>query len=329
MTTADQLKALVRSHRDGDENQFYAVALQLAASEARRGHGRLAEEIRQLVETGRARGSVSKGPTAIHQPKGDLAALLSASYPEDRLSSLVTSEQLESQLVRVIREQRNVNALLEHGLSPRRRLLFVGPPGSGKTLTASVLAGELGLPLFLIRLDVLFTRYMGEAAARLRQIFDAVSAVRGVYFFDEFDAIGSQRGMPNDIGEARRILNSFLQMLEQDASTSLILAATNHPDVLDRALLRRFDDVLKYQPPNASQAAELLRQKLSGRVSAKISYAKLAIQADGLSYAEIAKAADDAMKEAIIEGDGRVSPKHIAMMLAERKLIHDSWKQVI
>ena len=106
--------------------------------------------------------------------------------------------------------------ILEHGLAPRRKLLLVGPPGTGKTLTASVLAGELGLPLLQVRLDGLITKFMGETAAKLRQIFDATGRTRGVYFFDEFDAIGSQRGLANDVGEIRRVLNSFLQMIEQD-----------------------------------------------------------------------------------------------------------------
>jgi len=102
---------------------------------------------------------------------------------------------------------------LAHGLSPRRKLLLVGPPGTGKTLSASVLASELGIPLFQVRLDGLITKFMGETAAKLRQIFDATSQTRGIYFFDEFDAIGSQRGLTNDVGEIRRVLNSFLQTI--------------------------------------------------------------------------------------------------------------------
>lgn len=104
-------------------------------------------------------------------------------------------------------------------------------------MLATVLAGELGLPLFTIRLDSLMTKFMGETASKLRLLFDAITQTRGVYLFDEFDAIGSQRGLLNDVGEIRRILNSFLQLIEQDESDSLILAATNHPEILDHALL--------------------------------------------------------------------------------------------
>ena len=132
-------------------------------------------------------------------------------------------------------------------------------------MTASVLAGELGLPLFQVRLDGLITKYLGETAAKLRQIFDATSRTRGVYFFDEFDAIGSQRGIPNDVGEIRRVLNSFLQMIEQDRSLSLVVAATNHPGILDSALFRRFDDMLHYELPDTAQVVRAPEGSSLGR----------------------------------------------------------------
>lgn len=325
MSTAEQLKALVLSHRDGNEDHFYAVALQWAAQEARRGHGKLAEEIRQLVDAGKNRPSKA---IAMHQPRGDLGALLLASYPQCRLSDLVTAPELRRQIDRVIREQRSASSLSVHGLFPRRKLLLVGPPGTGKTLSASVLAGELGIPLFLIRLDVLITKFMGETAARLRQIFDAIAATRGVYFFDEFDAIGSQRATPNDVGEARRILNSFLQMLEQDHSQSLIVAATNHPNILDHALLRRFDDVLHYKLPDADQISVLLHNRLAGFMPNRAPWKTLTKHAESLSYAEIAKAAEDALKEALIQGVSKVDPKQVVAMLEERRSMRTAWGQL-
>lgn len=328
MSTAEQLKALVRSYGEGDDAHFYAVALQLAAIEARRGHGKLAEEIRRLVEHAKSRPNPSPKTVALHQPRGDLGALLVASYPATRLVDIVADDLLRKQLERVVREQRNVSRIASHGLSPRRKLLLVGPPGTGKTLTASALAGELALPLFLIRLDVLITKFMGETAARLRQVFDAVSATKGVYFFDEFDAIGSQRNSPNDIGEARRILNSFLQMLEHDHSHSLVLAATNHPDILDTALLRRFDDVLYYKMPDPELIELLLKNRLAGHLPKGTPWKVLAREATGLSCAEIAKASDDAIKEAIVQGEDRIQTKQVIEMLEERRTMRGAWKQV-
>ena len=197
-------------------------------------------------------------PVPIGRPRGELANLLEASYPKARLGEMILNDMLANQIQRVIQEQRHSGRIVEHGLSPRRKLLLTGPPGTGKTMTASVLAGELGLPLFQVRLDGLITKFMGETAAKLRQIFDATNRTRGIYFFDEFDAIGSQRGIPNDVGEIRRVLNSFLQMIEQDRSHSLVVAATNHPTILDSALFRRFDDILHYELPDEAQVIRLL-----------------------------------------------------------------------
>ena len=322
MASADQLKALLRSHLEGDDDHFFSVAMQVAAHEARSGHGKLAEELRTLIdEAKRRRGVDSVVP--ITRPSGELADLLEASYPKGRLVDMVLSNVLRDQIQRVIREQRQASRIVEHGLTPRRKLLLTGPPGTGKTMSGSVLAGELGLPLFQVRLDGLITKYMGETAAKLRQIFDATNRTRGIYFFDEFDAIGSQRGLTNDVGEIRRVLNSFLQMIEQDRSHSLVVAATNHPGILDPALFRRFDDILNYDLPDKVQTAILLKTRLTGSTAGNIKWERLADFAAGLSYAEITRAANEALKDALIQNRERVQAKDIRAMLHERKHIAD------
>ena len=255
----------------------------------------------------------------ISKPRGELANLLSVSYPKSRLGDMVLNNELSQQLERIIREQRHAAEILSHGLSPRRKLLLVGPPGTGKTMTASVLAGELGLPMFQVRLDGLITKFMGETAAKLRQIFELTHQTRGVYFFDEFDAIGSQRGLANDVGEVRRILNSFLQMIEQDDSHSLIIGATNHPDILDNALFRRFDDLLHYELPDEVHIASVLKSRLSRMAVKNTSWKRLATKALGLSYAELTRAADEVLKTALIERSEKVSEKNIYQALDERR----------
>lgn len=317
MASADQVKALLKSHADSDDERFFAVAMQLAAHEARLGHGALAEEIRSLVDSARKRRSFSQA-VPIGRPRGELSNLLNASWPKARLNEMILNEELSEQIQRVVREQRHSARILEHGLAPRRKLLLVGPSGTGKTMTASVFAGELGVPLFAVRLDALLTKFMGEAAAKLRLIFDATSQTRGVYFFDEFDAIGSQRGITNDVGEIRRVLNSFLQMIEQDRSHSLIIAATNHPEVLDHALFRRFDDVLQYDLPSQEQACALLKARLGRLTGKRVSWKRLAEAANGLSHAEITRAADETIKDALIHSRDAVSENEIKAMLQER-----------
>jgi SpoVK/Ycf46/Vps4 family AAA+-type ATPase len=318
MARSDQLKALLKSHIDGDDQRFFSVAMQLAAHEAKLGHGKLAEELRALIDDAKHRQGTGQ-LTPISRPRGELANLLTVSYPKTRLGDMVLDDVLAQQIQRVIREQRYAERITGHGLSPRRKLLLVGAPGTGKTLTASVLAGELGVPLFQVRLDGLITKYMGETAAKLRQIFDATGQTRGIYFFDEFDAIGSQRGLANDVGEIRRVLNSFLQMIEQDQSHSLIIAATNHAEILDHALFRRFDDVLHYELPAEEQIATLLQMRLS-RFSAKnVSWKRLAKSAVGLSYAEVTRAAEEALKEGLIHDREHVAERDIRETLTERQ----------
>jgi len=331
MASANQLKALLKSHSEGDDERFYSVAMQLAAHEAKIGHGKLAEELRDLVDQAKARHGLppknSSKAVPIGRPRGELAALLSVSYPKNRLGEMVLDESLASQIKRIVREQRRASHILAHGLSPRRKILLMGPPGTGKTMTASVLAGELGLPLFQVRLDGLITKYMGETAAKLRQIFDGTDRTRGVYFFDEFDAIGSQRGLANDVGEVRRILNSFLQMIEQDESHSLIVAATNHPEILDHALFRRFDDLLRYELPDEEHIAFLLKCRLGLKAAKGVSWKRLASKAMGLSYAEIVRACDEAMKEALMEKQERIDEADIRLALEERVRIATQFRK--
>ena len=323
MASADQVKALLNSLLEGDEAHFYSVAMQIAAYEARLGHGKLAEELRSIIDKVKSRHSTVeplKQPIPLARPRGEIAELLTVSYPSVHLKDMVLSATVKRKLERTIKEHKEVRAIRSRGLPPRKKLLLVGKPGTGKTLTASALATELGLPLFIVRLDALITKFMGETASKLRLIFEALAHTRGVYLFDEFDSIGSARGMLNDVGEIRRIVNSFLQMVEQDNSDSLVIAATNHPKILDRALFRRFDDVIEYSLPNASQIIDALKSKLSSFRTQKIQWTKAASVARGLSFAELSRACEDAIKDAIINGRSTVSSADLIAAIRDRKL---------
>lgn len=324
MATADQVKALIRCHAEGDDARFYAVAIQVAAQAARSGHGRFSQELRDLVDQVKAQNSafeVTRGPKPVPlaQPRGELAGLLTVSYPKTRMADMALPGVLRKRIERVLTEQRERDRLREHGFSPMRKLLLVGPPGTGKTMTAAALAGELGLPLFSIRLDGLITKYMGETAAKLRLVFDAIQATRGVYLFDEFDALGGERSTKNDVGEIRRVLNSFLQFLEQDDSDSIVLGATNHVGLLDRALFRRFDAVLEYSLPEEDVATRVMRGRLALLDTANLEWNEVAAAAEGLSHAEIVMACEQAAKNAILKHTTIVSDTELVAALNERR----------
>jgi len=327
MATADQVKALIRSHADGDDTRFYAIAIQVAAQAARSGHGKFAVELRDLVDQVKARAKAVEPvrgpkPVPLAQPKGELAGLLTVGYPNTRIADMALAEVLEPKLARLLKEQRERGRLREHGFLPMRKVLLVGPPGTGKTMTAAALAGELGLPLFSIQLDGLITKFMGETAAKLRLVFDAIQSTRGVYLFDEFDALGGERGSKNDVGEIRRVLNSFLQFLEQDDSDSLVLGATNHVALLDRALFRRFDAVLEYALPTPAIATSVMRARLSLLDTKDVNWDRVTESAEGLSHAEIAMACEQAAKNAILDHTTSVREAELVAALQDRHRTH-------
>lgn len=313
--SADHIKALVRSHASGDDTQFYAVALQVAAREARQGHHRAAADLKRLVDEARERKPV-RDVTVLAQPRGDLADLVMASFPKVRIRDLVVTDVVRAKVNQIITEQRQRHTLMAQGFSPAHRLLLEGPPGTGKTLTAAVLATELSLPLLTIRLDSVLSKYMGETASKLRVLFDAVAEQRAVFLFDEFDALGADRS-GNDIGEARRVLNSFLVFLEQASPESIVIAATNHSSLLDKALFRRFDQVIHYHLPDERAAIEVLKARLGPMVKGMI-WTKITSHLFELSHAELVKAAETAAKRVILEEKQLVSLEGLIMSLDER-----------
>lgn len=325
MAAADQIKNLIESYGEADDARFFATAMQIAASESRKGHSNFAFELKQLIEKVKKERSstfLERGRTiSLSAPKRELNELIEVFKPTIKLGDMVLDPVVKESLDKLVNEQRKWAVLKKHNLSPRRKLLLTGAPGTGKTMTSQAIAGELGIAVYIIRLDGLMSKYMGESIAKLRLIFDAMQDHRAVYLFDEFDSIGSHRNQGQDVGEIKRVLNSFLINIEKDQSNSIIIAATNLPDSLDKALFRRFDDIIHYPLPDKEQIEAIIKKSFRGfKFSQKVNYQELSNLAAGLNYSVIVKACEETIKEMILNEKDHLELSHLHQAIKKRKL---------
>lgn len=311
MAKVDYVISLINSHFNSEPEQFTTIALQIAAQEAKLGHRLAANQIKDIIDSAKNTRHKTKTLSA------DMQGLILENISVVGLSNIITSQEIKSKITRIISEFIQKDKLRRHDLENRRKVLLSGPPGTGKTLTASILANELHLPLYTVLMDKMVTRYMGETSAKLRQVFDLIEKNQGVYLFDEFDAIGGERSRNDDVGEMRRVLNSFLQFIERDNSDSLIIIVTNNKALLDQALFRRFDDVILYKLPNRKEKLELLQNRLS-QFSKNLKFNELLPSVNGLSHAEISLACIDAIKATVLNEKQQMNNKLILQAIKDR-----------
>ena len=247
------------------------------------------------------------------------SGLLELIEPSHNASDIVISSANYKALAEVVQENRRADDLRRHGLRPRSKLLFCGPPGCGKTLCAEVVSNELKLPLVVARLDAIITTYLGETATNLRKIFDAVSSTPAVLFLDEFDALARARTDASEHSEIRRVVNSLLMMIDRYAGRGLLIAATNLVDTIDDAAWRRFDDVLVFDPPGPGQIAAVLKIKLRN-FPVDFAPSEFVNQLDGLSYADIERVCLHAIKRTILSNQSAVDRRtFLGAVDSERK----------
>lgn len=313
MTKAEYVISLIRSHYNNEPERFTTLALQIAAYEAKLGHPLVGDEIKKIIDNAKTETSKLKTFSV------ELQGLVMEYVPAVNLSDIIASPNITEKIERIILEFIQRDKLRKHDLENRKKILLSGPPGTGKTLTAAIIANELNLSLYTVLMDKMVTKYMGETSAKLRQIFDVIKQKKGVYLFDEFDAIGGERSRDNDVGEIRRVLNSFLQFIERDDSDSLIIAITNNKALLDQALFRRFDDVIHYNLPSEDEKLKLLENRLARFSTTKgVNFRQLLPKINGLSHAEISLACLDAIKETILNEKIKMSNELILKSIEDR-----------
>jgi SpoVK/Ycf46/Vps4 family AAA+-type ATPase len=303
MASGDLLKRLFASYRRGDSKEFFLVAREVIADEEQRNHHVLAQDLQKILENGTNRPVSSIQRFDLDQLPQDRergTTLLDIRTPQRFLDELIVSPELHDQIDIVLNEYRSLQVLQANNLKARQKLLLAGPPGCGKTLCAEVIASELGLPLIYTRFDAVISSYLGETAANLRKVFDYAKRGTFVVFFDEFDAIGKSREDVEDHGELKRVVNTFLQLLDNFVSESIFIAATNHERLLDRALWRRFDDILFFDRPTADQIRSLIDIKLGSVRHRELNIDKFVKLMVDWSHADVERVCLEAMKIGVL-----------------------------
>jgi AAA+ superfamily predicted ATPase len=320
MAKASQIKSLIQSHYENDTDRFDTISLQLAAHEAKSGHTALANELKKIVDKSKQNKDLDKSNIQFHSNSID--ELFIHNRPNLDMNDLILTIDQKEKIEKILKEYFNQDKLRGYGLKNRRKVLLSGHPGTGKTMTASVIAAELHLPIYIIQIDKIITKYMGETSAKLRQIFKFIESHKAVYFFDEFDSIGGDRSRDNEVGEMRRVLNAFLQFLEGDQSDSLIITATNNISLLDKALFRRFDDILYYDLPEKEEIKSLFNARLNN-FSFRFKIETIVKEASGLCHADIVKICDNVIKDSIINDLTSIRKEDLIKNIKATKLSYE------
>ncbi|NVB38580.1 ATP-binding protein [Pseudenhygromyxa sp. WMMC2535] len=319
MARADLLKKLFETYQRRDDAAFRSVADEIIEEERKKQHPVLANELQRILANGVRSLQDARGLSSSFDPvpmdSDRRTPLLAIRTPDRYFEDLVLDEGTRSVLDRVMVEVRGWEILEANGLTPTRRLLFCGPSGCGKTACAEAVAAELGLPMLYVRFDSVVSSLLGETAANIRKVFDYANRGQWVVFFDEFDAIGRSRDDATEHGEIKRVVNSFLQLLDSFDGRSLVIAATNFEQVLDPAIWRRFDDVVRFDLPDAAGLEALVRKRLRPLQVTKKQVSSVVEAIGGASFAEAERVCLDARKRCALEGTTKLRNEDIKAAL--------------
>lgn len=303
MSTIAQVTALVDAHVNRDHARFRAVTLQIAAQAKSE---QTADYLRKLVE---------RQQVAVLMPLPSANGLLSVPVELATLDDVVLAPGTRDRLDRIVLEHDRRHDLLARGLRSARKFLFTGLPGVGKTMSAGAVATAVKLPLFRVELHGVISQYLGETAGKIAKVFEHVRDMPAVYLFDEFDALGADRSTAGDSSagaEMRRVVNSLLQFIEDDRSDSLIIAATNHAQILDRAIFRRFDEVIAFEPLTMRELVELIQRRLHGFDVGQLDYEEIYAASPRLGHADLCAALDRARKDHVLDGARIDTPRVVS-----------------
>ncbi|MDZ4785586.1 MAG: ATP-binding protein [bacterium] len=323
MANGKILRQLIRAGASGDSAAFRLASEAIITEERQKQHHLLANDLEQILYGEQSAPTVSSKKLIQDLPvdKERGLPLLDIKQPQRSLDEIILPNQSFIAIEELLEEHRRQDVLRSYGMQASSRVIFYGPPGCGKTLAAEVIAFEMDYPLAIVRLDALVSSYLGETAANLRKVFDFIAKTPLVVLFDEFDAIGKERSDSGEHGELRRVVNAVLQMMDAYRGQSLILAATNHEQILDSAIWRRFDETIEFPLPNEIQLVEILKLKLRGiRRQFELDDEKLLNSFIDLSGADVERVIRRAIKRMILKNQEFLSIKDIKTSLEREKL---------
>ncbi|MGH9194492.1 MAG: AAA family ATPase [Acidimicrobiia bacterium] len=298
MARADLLLDLVRAGARGHQLLFRKAIEALVAEERAKQHHVLADRLASHLQHDGGSGQAQPAPVRRNGPPTDLFFEVE---PRRRLEELVLPDVVAVACRELVEEQNRADFLRSHNLEPRHRVLVAGPPGNGKTSLAEAIASELGVSLLVVRYESVIASYLGETAVRLSRLFEQVRLQRCVLFFDEFDVVGKERGDIHETGEIKRVVSSLLLQVDALPSYVVVVTATNHPELLDRAVWRRFQLRLRLPPPTPTQVQEWFR-RFESRLGVKLGVAPSTIgrRLQGLSFAEIEQVGLDVQRRYVL-----------------------------
>lgn len=319
MARADLLLALVQSGAGGDDLAFRRAAEALIAEEENKKHNVLAS---QLTEALRRRKSLHPASVTALSRNEATRGLFYEQEPERRVADLVLSAEARQSVAQLVEEHCRRDLLRSHGVEPRHRILLVGPPGGGKTSLAEAIAAELAVPLLSVRYEGLIGSFLGETASRMEALFDAVRVRPCVLFFDEFDVVAKERGDTHETGEIKRVVSSLLLQVDRLPSHVVVIAATNHADLLDRAVWRRMQLRLGLpQPTRAAKIEWLQGWSTKTGIQLGMTPRTIADRLGRVSFAELEEFALDVQRRSILSGpepDGAAVAQQVLKQWAAR-----------
>lgn len=316
MARGELMKKLLASY--GRDDEFRAIAEQIINEEEKKNNRVLARSLRKTLDAGPSKLPSPKGLAALIPFPEAAADFIELVEPVHSKQDIVLSAENVRAFIGLMKEFRRAEEIRRRGLSVRSKLLFCGPPGCGKTLCAEVFASELGLPLYVVKLDRLISSYLGETATNVRKIFEFARKQPSVLFFDEFDALAAARDASGEHNELRRVVNSLLIFIDRIKPKGFIIAATNLDQMLDAAVWRRFDEVIWFDRPDRVMIERFLRMKFKN-ISRAFDPVGHAVELSGYSYAEIDRICVQAIKAMVIDKRKEVREVDFKRAVAEER----------